>query len=168
MCPQKCFKTCIPKLVQICSNMYKQICQHLPKMVESFFWHQKLHQKCLNIHTKTCPKICPTYIQNHYHYQTYMTIYINNISTFASQTYMIQICLNMSINYFTQTKSPTPVTYKLPKKTIQSEKQTFQKTLQSKNKPLQHRSYTNKCFPKNKKHVKKKSMPPFWPFLFLL
>jgi hypothetical protein len=116
MCPQKYFKTCIPKLVQIYSNMYKQICQHLPKMVESFFWYQKLHQKCPNMHSKTCPKICPTYIQNHYHYQTYMTIYINNISTFASQTYMIQICLNMSINYFTQTNSPTPVTYKLPKK----------------------------------------------------
>jgi hypothetical protein len=43
-----------------------------------------------------CPKICPTYIQNHYHYQTYMTIYINNISTFASQTYMIQICPSLS------------------------------------------------------------------------
>jgi hypothetical protein len=124
MCPQKCFKTCIPKPVQICSNMHKQICQKIIQMVESFFWYQKLHQKCPNMHTKTCPKIIkmvekkiwyqklhqkcpnmhtktcpkigPTYIQNHYHYQTYITIYINNISTFASQTYMIQICPSLS------------------------------------------------------------------------
>jgi hypothetical protein len=128
MCPQKCFKTCIPKPVQICSNMHKQICQKIIQMVESFFWYQKLHQKCPNMHTKTCPKIikmvekknlvskiapkvskhayqnlsktcpkiCPTYIQNHYHYQTYITIYINNISTFASQTNMIQICPSLS------------------------------------------------------------------------
>jgi hypothetical protein len=53
-------------------------------------------------------------------------------------------------------------------KTIQSKKQTSQKPLQSKNKPLQHRSHTNHYIPKNKKHVKKYSMPPFWPFLFLL
>jgi hypothetical protein len=156
MCPQKCFKTCIPKPVQICSNMHKQICPKIIKMVESFFWYQKLHQKCPSMHTKTCPKICPTCIQNDYHYQTYMTIYINNISTFASQTYMIQICLNMSINYFTQTKSPTTVTYKLPKKTLQSKKKTSQKNYGPKNKPLQHWSHTNHYIPKKKSMSKKK------------
>jgi hypothetical protein len=158
MCPQKCFKTYIPKPVQICSNMHKQICPKIIKMVESFFWYQKLHQKCPSMHTKTCPKICPTCIQNDYHYQTYMTIYINNISTFASQTYMIQICLNMSINYFTQTKSPTTVTYKLPKKTLQSKKKTSQKNYGPKNKPLQHWSHTNHYIPKKKSMSKKKSM----------
>jgi hypothetical protein len=63
--------------------------------------------------------------------------------------------LNMSINYFTQTRSPTPVTYKLPKKHYSPKNKPPKKHYSPKNKPLQHRSYTNHYISKNKKHVKK-------------
>jgi hypothetical protein len=81
-------------------------------------------------------------------YQTYMTIYINNISTFASQTYMIQICPSLSkfvykpkVQHQSHTNFPKNITFQKTNhyKTGHIPIITFQKTKACKKKK-------NQCF----------------------
>jgi hypothetical protein len=132
-------KTC-PYLTNMHTNIV-QTC--IPKPIQKSIQHASNTMHLPNIH-------------DHLHKQHFNICKSNLHDPNLSKS--IQICLNMSINYFPQTKSPTPVTYKLSKKHYIP-----------KNKPLQNRPHTNHYIPKNKSMSKKKpSMLPFWPFLFQL
>jgi hypothetical protein len=179
MCPQKCkkvayqtpkvsncFKTCIPKPVQICPTcipkpVQKCIIKCTYKSVKKVAYQTPKVSSCC----KTCiPKpiqIYPTCIpkpsQNFFQHAS-KTMHLPNIHDHLHKQHFnicksnlhdsnlskpMQICLNMSINYFPQTKSPTPVTNKLSKKQTITKPVTYQSLHSKKQK---HVKKKNQCF----------------------